>query len=162
VAKKAFREDLYYRLSVMPLKIPSLSERREDIALLVERFSQNTYKQHGLPPLSLTPAALLAVENAEWPGNVRQLSHALQVAVIRASLAGASAVERRHLFPSVTNEPDDAPSGLSFQELTRRYQRQILTETLEATGWNISETARRLDLARSHVYNLIQAFELSR
>jgi transcriptional regulator of acetoin/glycerol metabolism len=74
----------------------------------------------------------------------------------------AQSVERRHLFPELPPDPGPDATGLSFQELTRRYQRQVLVETLEATRWNISETARRLDLARSHIYNLVQAFDLSR
>lgn len=159
---RTFREDLYYRLNVMQIRVPSLAERRDDVALLAQHFCVDTCQRHRLPALTLTASAVRAAENTEWPGNVRQLAHAVEVAVIRAAVERAQSVERRHLFPELPPDPGPDATGLSFQELTRRYQRQVLVETLEATRWNISETARRLDLARSHIYNLVQAFDLSR
>ena len=100
------------------------------------------------------------LEAAEWPGNVRQLAHAVEAGAIRAAGEGSTRVQRRHVFPeSASSEEEPEPS---FQEATRRFQRDLLQRTLEETGWKITETARRLELARSHVYNLIHAFGLGR
>jgi Nif-specific regulatory protein len=160
VAEHRFREDLYYRLQVLPIRLPSLAERREDVPELAAWLYEQARARHGLPRLELSPGLLRALEAAEWPGNVRQLDHALEAAAIRAAGEGAKRMERRHVFPhDGGSEAEDAPS---FQEATRRFQRELLERTLRDAGWNVSDAARRLDLARSHVYNLIKAFDLGR
>src|SRR5437763_866253 len=89
VAEGRFREDLFYRLQVLPVRVPSLAERREDIPLLAAFFCAQACQRHGLARLALSPNALRAAEAAEWPGHVRQLENAVEAAVIRA--AGAHA-----------------------------------------------------------------------
>jgi len=165
VGEKRFREDLYYRLCVLPIRMPSLAERPEDLAELAEYFCTQTSDRHQLPRLPLSERASRAIEAAEWPGNVRQLAHTLEAAAIRAAGERATQVERRHLFPDRPGGDDgevDGDERLSYQEATRRFQRRLLHETLVETGWNVSETARRLELARSHVYNLIHGFGMDR
>jgi Nif-specific regulatory protein len=156
-----FREDLFYRLQVLPLRLPALSERREDIAELAAYFCRQATRRHGLATLELSRDALRSLEAAEWPGNVRQLEHFVEAATIRAAASRARQVERAHIFPASTPAAE-ADDGLTFQEATRRFQARVLRETIDATGWNVVETARRLDLTRSHVYNLIRAFGLER
>ena len=114
-----------------------------------------------LPNLELSPGAVRAVLAAEWPGNVRQLENHLEAAAVRASGDRARQIEARHVFPDLEAEPADA-RALTFQEATRRFQCDLLERTLDEAQWNVSEAARRLDLARSHVYNLIDAFGLKR
>jgi Nif-specific regulatory protein len=164
VAERRFREDLFYRLQVLPLRVPSLAERREDVVELAEFFCESACKGHGLPRVTLSPAALRAVETAAWPGNVRQLCNAVEAAAIRAAGEGAQEIEPRHLFPERVGEPSSGQvePAISFQEHTRRFQAALLRETLDATDWSIVDTARKLDLARSYVYKLIHAFGLER
>ena len=162
VAARHFREDLFYRLQVMPLRVPSLAERREDIAELARHFCASACERHRLLRVTLSPGALRALQAAEWPGNVRQLAHTIEAAAIRAAGDRAALVERSHLFPEPGGQPAGESAPLTFQEATRRHQARLLRETLEENGWNVVETARRLDLARSHVYNLIRAFGLER
>ena len=165
VREGRFREDLYYRLHVLLVRVPSLVERREDIVPLAEHFLALASQSHQLPRLRISPAALRALENAPWPGNVRQLEHAIEAAAIRATGERADQIELRHVFPeaaaSSRESPDSSPP-LTFQQATRRFQADYLATTLAETGWNVSEAARRLDLARSHVYSLIRAFDLER
>jgi DNA-binding NtrC family response regulator len=162
VAARLFREDLYYRLQVLPIRLPSLAERREDVPDLADHFLADARGRHGLPPLELSPAARRALAEADWPGNLRQLGHAVEAAAIRAAGEGMGRVELRHVFPEREGGDADGAGEATFQEATRRYQRELLLRTLRATSWNVAECARRLDLARSHVYNLINAFGLAR
>jgi Nif-specific regulatory protein len=160
IAEKRFREDLFYRLQVLPIRVPSLAERRSDIPLLATQFSAQACDRHGLPRLALSPNALRALEAAEWPGNVRQLEHVVEAAVIRAAGEHARQIERVHLFPDGTAVPE--ADAVTFQQATRRFQASFLRGALERDGWNVVETARRLDLGRSSVYSLIRAFGLER
>ena len=161
VAERRFRVDLLYRLQVLPIRVPALSERREDVPLLARFFCAQAWARNGLPALELSPNAMRAAESAEWPGNVRQLENAVEAAVIRAAGEHAKQVERSHLLPGSADAPEK-DEAITFQETTRRFQARLLQDALEAQGWNVGETARRLDLARSHVYNLIRAFGLER
>ncbi len=162
VARGRFREDLYYRLQVLPLRVPSLEERRPDIGALAERFCEEACARHRLPRVRISTGGLRALETAEWPGNVRQLAHAVEAAAIRAAGEGVARVEQRHLFPDARRAAAEETEPLTFQEATRQFQRELLAQTLVETGWNVSETARRLELSRSHVYNLIEAFQIDR
>jgi transcriptional regulator with GAF, ATPase, and Fis domain len=161
VAEHRFREDLFYRLHVLPIRIPSLAERREDIREIANYCCSTACERHNLPRLELSRNALRAAESAEWPGNVRQLAHAVEAAVIRSAGEGATVVESRHLFPE-TAAASTGSADVTFQEATRQFQTKLLRSALDESGWNVVETARRLDLARSHVYNLIRAFGLER
>ncbi|HVJ89547.1 MAG TPA: sigma 54-interacting transcriptional regulator [Labilithrix sp.] len=162
VGRRTFREDLLYRIQIVPINVPGLAARTEDIRDLVALFCKRACETHEVGPLTISPAAFRAAEVAAWPGNVRQLENAVEAAVIRAAAEGSTRLEVHHLF--VEQAPADPAVPETFQSATRRFQAQFVLRTLEDTGWNIVETARRLDLTRSHVYNLIRAhgFERSR
>jgi len=171
VAEGKFREDLFYRLSVLPIRMPSLAERREDIAELARHFCACACERHRLPRVTISEHLAEALAAAEWPGNIRQLANAIEAAVIRAAGSGLLRIERAHVFPpalrvSANGSVDVAapePGGRpTFQEATRRFQAQLIREALEETGWNIVETSRRLEVARSHLYALIRAFGIER
>jgi len=161
VASGEFREDLLYRLRVLPLRVPSLAERREDIGPLASHLCAAACARHGLPNLLPSARARSALEVAAWPGNVRQLAHALEAAAIRAAGEGAACVEPHHVFPD-SRDSGAGEESVGFQEATRRFQKQLLEAALDENDWNVAETARRLDLSRSHFYNLVNAFGLKR
>jgi len=163
VAEGRFREDLYYRLKVLPVRVPTLAERAPDVQLLARVFVERSCERHALPRLELSIGALHAIHTAEWPGNVRQLENAIEAACIRAAGTGVKQIGRDHVFPESAPERDAGETAeITFQEETRRFQRELLARTLEETGWNVAASARRLDLARSHLYSLIKAFDLTR
>jgi Nif-specific regulatory protein len=161
VAEKRFREDLFYRLQVLSIRLPTLAERREDVLLLAQYFRERSWRTHKLPMVEFSPAALRAIESAEWHGNMRELENAIEGATIRAAAQGLARIETTHIFPEGAATRDDGGS-LSFQQETRRFQGALVSKVLEATDWNVSAAARRLDLTRAHLYNLIKSFDLKR
>jgi Nif-specific regulatory protein len=160
VAARAFREDLFFRLEELPIRVPSLAERREDVPLFVAHFCARCVEDNKFPRITPSLGALRAAEAAEWPGNIRQLANVVRRAVMRAASDGVLQIERHHLFPDQV--PPSGGGRLTFQEATRRFQADFLRRALEENGWNVTDTAAKLELTRSHVYNLIKAFGLGR
>jgi DNA-binding NtrC family response regulator len=159
VATKRFREDLYYRLNVLPIALPGLADRREDIPSLVSHFCSEVCARHGLPPLAVSRRAMLACREAPWPGHIRQLANAIEAAVVRANGTRSETLEEHHVFPNAA-VGDKAPP--TFVEATRMFQRRLIVEALERNGGNMLDTSRELGLARSHLYNLITALSIKR
>jgi len=157
VANRTFRDDLFYRLQVLPLRMPGLSERKEDIPELMRCFCERARAKHRLPDLRISDAALQAAEAAEWPGNLRELANAIEAAAIRAAAQGRPIIDQSHLFPDMTPQDDAGDGYLSFKQATRLFQRQLLHRALRESRWDIAEVATRLNLARSHIYSLIHA-----
>ncbi len=164
VTEKQFRQDLFYRLSTFPIRVPGLSERRDDVAALALYFCKSTCETNGFPAMELSAGAILALEHAEWPGNVRELSHLVVAGVVRAHGDGSLRVERRHLYPADRNtstRPSDRVP-VTFHEATRRFQEEFMREALDKHGWNIAAVARALDLTRGHIYNLMATLRIQR
>jgi Nif-specific regulatory protein len=162
VARRTFREDLYFRLKVATVRIPSLAERREDIADLAAHFCERACATHDLPRLRLSVGALRAVEEADWPGNVRELGNAIASAAVRAAGESVLLIERQHLFPERYSAPEVPAQRLSYQQATHRFAHDFVREVLEETNWNMTEAAARLDVARSHAYNLVKGLGIKR
>jgi DNA-binding NtrC family response regulator len=157
VARQAFRQDLLYRLEVLPIRVPSLAERLEDVAPLAAHFCARTCACHGFPALEVGRGAVRAAESAAWPGNVRQLEHAIEAAVIRAAGEGMRVVGARHLFP----DAGAVAAAVSFQEATRRFQADLVRRTLAQTSGHVGQAADQLALGRSELQQLIQTFGLT-
>lgn len=160
VEAKRFRQDLFYRLHVLPLEVPGLDSRTDDIPDLVEHFVAEACKRHKLPHLAVSRRTHLACQNAAWPGHTRQLRRVIEAGVIRASGEKSSTLHEHHVFPKASADAPEPPRTL--QQATREFQRKLVREALESNDWNVSETARQLEMARSHLYNLINEFQLQR
>ncbi|HEV7734625.1 MAG TPA: sigma 54-interacting transcriptional regulator [Candidatus Binatia bacterium] len=154
-----FRDDLQRILGIMPLRVPSLAERRTDITMLAAHFLRQTCGERGLPYLTLSPGAFRAVEAAEWRGNVRELADVVAQAARRAADAGVRQIECAHLFPPAA---EVTVMETTLQEATRRFQAALLVEVLEHTSWDVARTADRLDLRYAQVDSLIRTFGLDR
>jgi Nif-specific regulatory protein len=157
IAAGQFRKDLFGRMHFYPLEVPALETRREDIPELVERFVVDACCRHQLSPLPVSWGALIGCQQAAWPGHVRQLGTAIEVAVIRARGEGAPSLRERHVFPKTGPDVD-----MTFVEASHRFQHRILLEALERNDWKVAETARDLGLSRAHVRQLIAKFRLTR
>ena len=161
VGRREFREDLFYRLNVLPIRMPGLEERTEDLPLLAAALCQRACRANRLPELLLSPAAVHAIETADWPGHVRQVENMLAGAVLRAVSEGCTAVEVRHVFPTQAPSAAERPEG-SYQEQMSQFRNRLVARTLDETSWNVSEAARRLDVRRSYLHKLIRAADLRR
>ena len=161
VADGRFRDDLLYRLNVITIRMPSLAERRADIRELAATFCEAACRAEGSPPLSLSPGALIALEAAELGGNVRQLHNLVVAGVMRAQAEHASQVEHRHVFQG-RDVGSDAGAPTTYHAALQRSRAKIVRDALEASGWNVAEAARALDVTRAHLYNLMSEFGLKR
>ncbi|HJV90477.1 MAG TPA: sigma-54 dependent transcriptional regulator [Holophagaceae bacterium] len=145
VAAGSFRSDLWYRLEGSVLHMPSLAERRHELPWLLPRIAAQVAREGGLPLPELAPGLARSLARLPWPGNIRELRHALHRAMLRA---GKEPLAPRH-FPELERE-EATPE--SWATATRRFQRQLLRETLQAHRHQVSEVARALDLARPALY----------
>ncbi len=150
-----FREDLYYRLNVVTLALPSLAERREDIALLANHFRQALAEKYDKPIHGFAPDALAALMAAPWPGNVRQLHNVVEqvCALATTPLVPLSLVQRALRVPSL--------EVLSYTEARQRFERDYLIQLLKLTDGNVSDAARLADRNRTEFYRLLQKHELT-
>jgi DNA-binding NtrC family response regulator/tetratricopeptide (TPR) repeat protein len=164
VAEGKFREDLYYRLSVIRVHVPALRQRREEIPHLSTYFLREACERLGKPDVILSPATLDLFARYWWPGNVRQLRNEIQRAVAMSPPGGT--VEPEHLSADLSAPPETTSQGSSaltplidarvepgnLADAVERVERQLITTTLERAGGNISETARVLGLTRRGLY----------
>lgn len=158
VENGTLREDLRYRLEVMPIRVPALEERREDVPHLASFFLERLKERHpDLGDLTFSPGALAALRMASWPGNVRQLAHRIESGMVRAYASGSLEIGSSHLFEQA---PDTPPA--TWQESTRAFQRTLLERTLRDVDWNVAAAGVQLDLGRSQTYELVRAFGLKR
>jgi len=162
VAARQFRGDLFYRLGIHQIRMPSLEERHGDIPLLASYFASRHGEALLGHPVVLSRMALVACEQRPWPGQLRELSGCIESAVAGLPDGCQIALGPDRLFPEDAPEQGDDDASVSYQESTRRFQRQLLLATLEKLRWNVSESARQLGLARSTMNNLIRNHGLSR
>jgi two-component system nitrogen regulation response regulator NtrX len=163
IKKGAFREDLYHRLNVIPIQVPALRERREDIPLLAKAFAEEICRLNGMPPRRFTDEALRKLQAMDWSGNVRELRNTVERLVIMTphTEIGAAGIESKR--PAATTELDDLIGrGGTFQEYKERAEAAFIRKQLEANGWNISRTAEVLDIQRSHLYNKMKKYGLAK
>jgi len=145
-----FREDLYYRLNVVSLRLPSLAERREDIPLLASHFLVRLAERYQKPVPSLAPDAMQLLVAAPWPGNVRQLLNLLEQAVALATTGMIPA----SLVQSALRE--DAAALVPFEEARKTFERDYLVRLLKITGGNVTQAAQMAKRNRTEFYKLLQ------
>ncbi len=165
IANGRFREDLFYRLNVVPITVPPLRERREDIEQLVVYFLQQFAARDGLPARGITDEALVRLSALDWPGNVRELRNTVERLVILASASLITATDVERLVGKRSAEPaglGNLVDCTTFEEFKVAAERAFLLAKLRAFDWNVSETARALDMPRSNLYKKIERYALTR
>lgn len=157
VQQGKFREDLYYRLNVVQMHLPPLRERRDDIPLLAQHFLDTAAEQFKKKVKRFSKPALRALEEYAWPGNVRELSNAVQRAVV---LSEGTAVEMSHLPAAARSECETPEFNRSYEEEVREFKRRLILRTLRECGWQKTESARALGVARGYLHRLINQLEI--
>src|SRR5688572_17603293 len=160
-----FREDLFYRLNVVPITVPALRERREDIPLLIQHFLNLLSEREGMAPRGITPDAVARLESLDWPGNVRELRNTIERLLILSSGPKITLGDIERLVgqrPVETTSMGALAECNTFEEFKQAAERAFLLVKLRAFDWNVSETARALDMPRSNLYKKIERYGLVR
>jgi DNA-binding NtrC family response regulator len=166
IREKRFREDLYYRLNVIPIELPPLRERRDDVPLLAAHFLRHAAEEKKLGPCTLAPDALEVLTRHDWPGNVRELENLIERCVV---LRGSGEITARDLPPELTGAgpgpaaaapggepPRPAQTGTAFHEVVDRFEAELILRALEQTHWNKNQAARLLGLNRTTLLEKIK------
>lgn len=163
IGKEKFREDLYHRLNVIPINIPPLRERMEDIPILVNHFSIEVTTKYKKPPVSFDDESVKFLQSMPWTGNVRELRNAVERIIIITDKRQISKKNVESLFViGKANFTDLIDQSNSFQEFKEKAERAFILKQLKANDWNISKTAEILDIQRSHLYNKMKKYEIER
>jgi len=162
-----FREDLFYRLNVIPVTLPPLRERREDVPLLARHFVQKSCRSNNLPAKTLSQDAVRTLMNFSWPGNIRQLENAVEHAVAMSgaetSIAASTLPEellaqtQTAIMPTVSI-PDE---GINFTSIVSQLERELILRVLEKTRGNKRQAARLLNLSRTTFIDKLQRLHLA-
>ena len=155
LAAGQFRADLYYRIDVVSLQLPTLAERREDIPLLAGHFLRSLAHKYGRRLTGFAPEALEALATAPWPGNVRQLHNVVEQA---CALATTALIPRALVERALRVQPVEA---LGYAEAKRRFERNYLIQLLKLTAGNVSDAARLAERNRTEFYRLLQRHDLT-
>ena len=163
IEKENFREDLYHRLNVIPINIPPLRERKDDIPILVEAFSKEITTRHKKPPVKFLDDAVKLLQEMSWSGNVRELKNIIERIII---IIDKREIERRDieflLKPGQATMDDIIDESNSFQEFKEKAERAFILKQLNENNWNISKTAELLDIQRSHLYNKMKKYGIEK
>ena len=164
ISQGRFREDLYYRLNVVPFRVPALRERREDIPLLVQHFVAQFYRREGRDPKTFHPEALALLAGYDWPGNVRELKNIVERILIMTpgrTITGADVPELRGA-PAMADFFEQRPDGIpivgTLREAREGFEREFIIQKLEENDWNISRTAEVIELERSNLHRKIKSY----
>ncbi|MGE0615541.1 MAG: sigma-54-dependent transcriptional regulator [Bacteriovoracia bacterium] len=168
-----FREDLFYRLNVIPFHVQPLRERREDIPILAEHFLSEFSSAHGKSNRALTPEGHNVLTNYPWPGNVRELKNLIERLIILTTEAeDGQPITAAHLLSHLKDEAADAAvaqlpgsaatdvsrAGRNLKDARQEFEKEFIIRTLEAHDWNISKTASILGIERSHLHRKIKSY----
>src|SRR5438105_7656431 len=163
IRNSRFREDLFYRLNVIPIRTPPLRERRDDIPRLAEHFAALFSEEHNKHPKKFTPAALRALQDAAWRGNVRELRNMIERLVI---MVPADSIDITDLpaefFRAATEIITSSMQLATLQAFKDEAEKAFILAKLREHGWNVSKTAEAIDTPRSNLYKKIEQYNIKR
>jgi two-component system, NtrC family, nitrogen regulation response regulator NtrX len=154
-----FREDLLYRLNVVPIHVPPLRQRRQDIPALVNYFAEQLAASAGVPGRKFTEEALRRLQTRMWPGNIRELRNAVERVLILASGKKVTADDIDHLLSGSLGPMGESTS---LEDFKLEAEKRFLTQQLRHHDWNLAETARAIKIPRSNLYKKMERFGLNR
>ncbi len=156
IEKVTFREDLYFRLNVIPMLIPPLRERKDDIPLLTEYFLKNFARQYGQKPKKVSKTTLRALMDYDWPGNIRELKNMIE----RLVIMNPSEIIDMKYIPAFRETKMDYYSYKTIREAREQFEKDFILKKLQENSWNISKTADDLEIERSNLHRKIKALKI--
>lgn len=163
IEKGNFREDLFHRLNVIPIHIPPLRERKEDIPLLVEHFSKIICEKNKFPQKAWSEDAINTLAGLTWKGNIRELRNFVERVVIMVPSSIITSKEINPFLPGSNSQIDEILNiSNTFQEFKEKAEKAFILKQLLANGWNISKTAEILGIQRSHLYNKLKKYGIEK
>lgn len=156
VKKGSFRDDLFFRLNVIPIRVPGLRERAEDIPALVDYFLDMFSSEYGQQKKEVSPEALQALQKYSWPGNIRELKNVLERLVIMTPSRTISNVD----IIAADSPRSDYFSLTGLKEAREAFEKEFIIRKLEENSWNVSKTAELLDIERSNLHRKIKAYDI--
>jgi two-component system, NtrC family, nitrogen regulation response regulator NtrX len=164
IEKSSFREDLYFRLAVIPVYVPPLRERREDIPLLVRHFVDLFSRDNNFRPKKITPSAMELLQRYRWKGNIRELRNAVERLIIMTASDVIDVADIPETIrvdtPVRTSGEQESVSAGTLREHKEVSERAFLVQKLRETGWNISKTAELIDTPRSNLYKKLEQYNI--
>jgi two-component system nitrogen regulation response regulator NtrX len=157
VEQKKFREDLFYRLSVVPIRVPPLRERPEDVRPLAEYFLEDFCNRNNFRPKHIEAEVFAELRNYRWPGNIRELRNVIE----RMAILSASETIAAESLPLEIRLPRDSGAPSSLEETRAQAERNLIRQALEEAGWNVSAAARALGIERTRLHKRIRALGLA-
>ena len=162
IAGGRFREDLYYRLNVVPIDLPPLREHREDVSALVGHFLSIACEQNDRRPKTVASGAVSLLMQYGWPGNVRELKNLIErLVILTGDTEMITEADVQEALPSVKSVKGRFKRGTALKDLVSGAERDIILEALEANESHISNTAKELQLERSHLYKKMKALGIN-
>lgn len=166
IAKGEFREDLFHRLNVIPMVVPPLRDRSEDVPILVKQFAREISNKYQMPNKEFDPAGLLRLQQMEWKGNIRELQNVVERLLVmsRSEIISVQDVDSFVMFTPAKNQLDSDIFDVydNFQEFKDFSEKMFIERKLEKYNWNISKTAEALDIQRSHLYNKMEKYGIKK
>jgi two-component system nitrogen regulation response regulator NtrX len=158
IKKGTFREDLYHRIAAMPVAVPPLRDRKDDIPSLVEHFLSLFCRENNRPMKRFTDGAIKVLMSYDWPGNVRELKNVVERLVI---MTEREVIDEDDIKPLVS-EARIAAGDKSLSELTEDFERSLILSELDKTGWNVSKAASRLGIDRANLHRKMRRYGIHR
>jgi two-component system nitrogen regulation response regulator NtrX len=165
IAEQRFREDLLYRLNVVPIEVPALRDRLADVPALVAHFAERLAASAGVPGKKFSEEAVARLQARSWPGNIRELRNAVERALILASGKVVTGGDIERLLPTgegMAPVTSTGGGGPTFEDFKQDAEKNFLAQQLRLRDWNVSETARALKMPRSNLYKKIERYGLTR
>ncbi len=159
IEKGKFRADLFYRISVIPIRVPPLRERKDDIPLLVEHFTTIFSEENNKPIMKFTGGAMKVLMAYDWPGNVRELKNLVERLII---MSEKDVIEEDEVASMLKEAPLPRTADRPLRELLEEFERSIIIAELKRSGWNVSRAAARLGVERANLHRKMRRYSIER
>jgi two-component system nitrogen regulation response regulator NtrX len=161
IGKGQFRQDLLYRLNVIPIIVPPLRDRKEDIPLLVQHFVEQFCDENGKPIKQVSPEAISVLKSHDWPGNIRELRNIVERLII---MVESDTISATHVLSAIQigQQQVDREGPKSLRDMVDDYEKKLILMELEVNDGNVSQTAKNLSIDRANLYRKLRAWDIVR